>query len=336
MHKSQNYDNYLKGQMMNLFKKNKCVMPIFILAALSLSGCKLLSSESTQADVNDVNTYSDIKELSAYKKDLEEVLAMRGSINRLVELEQDLTFLLDEMSRFEEQNPNLQFAQRSLNDSDLRPNEQVVFTADGATSTKQLSGMDTSKFDNQNVMESLALSSSPAEERKTLRENRFSEQQNTLRKPELSMVETSAAKKISTDLTRTTSNQVKTNKFSNASSTSNSLIQKNNSIVGPLPAKYSDNCDKITTNISNSFAVHLASYSSQKRAIAAWEKVVSVYSGELCSNIAKTLTVQVNGKIYHRLNVGGYADESSAQSICVALQKRSTYCKVVEFEGDAI
>jgi hypothetical protein len=323
----------MKGVIMNLLKQRNYTKPAYMLIVLLLSGCNLLPEKSTEDAINNAKEYSSEKDLSTYKQQIDEMLAMRTSINRLVELEGDLTFLLDEMSRFEEQNPNLEFAQKQTGMGELNQKNEVVYSPNGITGKAQEGGMDTSKFNAPSDLESLELAISQAKEQTVLRVNRFSDKNTIVNKPKVTVVETTAAQKLNSDLPGVRSEQVSNDKFSRAPI---SALQQAKSIVGPILVDKNITCDDITTNASNSFAVHLASYSSQKSAITAWKRIMSEYKGELCSDIARTQTVTVKGKIYYRLNVGGYVDKSFAQTVCTKLTKRSTYCKVVEFKGDMI
>lgn len=316
----------IKGPTMNLSKKGRYLKSICILTVLLVSGCSLLPEKSTEGAINNADQYLAKKELSSYKAQVEEMLAMRSSLNRLIELEADLTFLLDEMGRFEEQNPNLTFAQEQV--EQYAQEKETVYSPDGVRSKLNVGGMNALKFSAPSNIESVGLASSQAKEQAVLDTNRFSNKSAILKKSNVTEVTTIAAPKLNSTLLGSGTEQFRNNKFSNAPSSS---FQPNQNIANKNIV-----CDGIQTNVSNSFAVHLASYGSQKSAITAWTRLRTEHGSELCSDIAKTQTVVVKGKTYYRLNVGGYAQKRFAQTICSKLRKQSTYCNVVEFEGNVI
>lgn len=326
--KTINNDMRLKRLTMNLSKKCRHITSICILAALLLSGCNLLPEESKETAIKDAEEYEVEKQLGEYKQQIDEMLAMRDGLNRLIELEADLTYLLDEMGRFEEQNPNLEFAQVNFDEKEKAQNNEVVYSAGGVSNKSQLGSLNPLKFSAPGNLESRGLGSFQAKEQKVLGNKRFSEKEVLFSSPKLSEVTTTAAQKLNAALAQPQPEHVNNDKFSTGDRSPSQLPM---SIVSEFA-----NCNSIKTDKFNSFAVHLASYGSLKSAIEAWKRIRAEYGNELCSDIAKTQIVIVKGKTYHRLNVGGYVDKRIAQEVCIKLQNRSVYCKAVEFEGDMI
>lgn len=313
---------------MNLFKMCSVIKTACLLVLLLLSGCNLLPESPEKATINKVDQYEIQKELDEYQQQIKEMLSMRDDLNRLIELEADLTFLLDEMGRFEDQNPNLVFTQANFDKAETAQNKEVIYSSEGVASRAQTGMSNPLKFSEPGNLESLGLANDRAEEHTVLSRSRFSEQNATFNSPESSEVTTTAAKKMNSALAQPQLEHVNNDKFSTGTGLS---LQTPTSIVAEASS-----CSSIITGKNNPFAVHLASYGSEKSAIEAWKRIMSEHGNDLCTDIAKTQTVLVKGKTYHRLNAGGYVDKNIAQKICSKLKKRSAYCKVVKFEGDMI
>lgn len=323
-------NNYMamKGITMNLFKMCSVIKAVSLLVLLLLSGCNLLPESAGKAAINKADQYEIQKEVGEYQQQIKEMLSMRDDLNRLIELEADLTFLLDEMGRFEEQNPNLVFTQANFDEAETAQNKEVIYSSEGVASRAQTGINNPLKFSEPSNLESLGLASNRAEEQTVLGRSRFSEQNATFSSPESSEVTTTAAKKMNSALAQPQLEHVNNDKFSTGAGLS---LQSPMRIVAQVAS-----CGSIITNKINPFAVHLASYGSEKSAFEAWKRIMSEYGNDLCTDIAKTQTVLVKGKTYHRLNAGGYVNKDIAERICSKLKNRSAYCKVVKFEGEMI
>lgn len=80
------------------------------------------------------------------------------------------------------------------------------------------------------------------------------------------------------------------------------------------------------------YAVWLASFSSADRAEREWRDLSSVYGDVLGRVEPEVRQVNVEGKTFHRLLAGAFAEPAEAQALCAALKARvdSLFCRPVE------
>mgnify|MGYP002628096534 CR=1 FL=1 len=81
---------------------------------------------------------------------------------------------------------------------------------------------------------------------------------------------------------------------------------------------------------SGSYWVQIAAYSTREAAAAAWERLARSNADLLGSTSPRVMETTVAGTTLHRLQVGEFASEAQAQSLCDDLQKRTgDQCMIV-------
>lgn len=289
---------------------------LLLLATLALHACSILPAPQIEAEtLQAANTQSQSLEMLEYQAQVKELLSMREQINRLVELESDLSFLLDEMGRFEEQNPDLTFAENNTDVSeDLSENKAVMFSESGSTNQSRESDTALQKAEVGVAKELMSLVNEGAED------NKFSNP------PENQAVfETADDSKF-----RQSSLGNKQNAANNSRRESNQNLKQVSGVTKGV-------CDSSNMpSLSARFAVHLASYSSQASALKGIDELRKKHATRLCAAVAKSHQVEVKGKNYFSIRFGGYNTQGEANEVCKAIRTTGDYCKVTDFVGEVI
>jgi len=312
-----------------------------------VSGCGLMPA-ALKNDVEQMDARRDLAEKSAeLSAELRDFKALKPSLTRLVSLESDLNFLLDEISRFSESNP-VMFDQTS----DL-PADELSDTDQGNTIVYQADGSVFSSNDMKNVdRENKAWSETSGEESELRlpqkrgaivanRENKFLPQQLVNQKVEVR----SATPVISMD-------DEDIAKFSREENVIRNMGNDTKNIVGDISNVdrkkfFSQNqsnfqmtagrdCIGNEVNINNNFALHLASYKNRTNATSGWRQLKQKYADTWCEVSAKLETVNVKGTDYFSLRVGGYESKEAANLMCNEVRSQGDYCQVASFSGENI
>jgi cell division septation protein DedD len=77
------------------------------------------------------------------------------------------------------------------------------------------------------------------------------------------------------------------------------------------------------------FMAQLGAFSSEEDAIAAWEKVKAAHGSVFPTKKHVLVQANVNGKTYHRLQIGTFDSDTSARKVCEYLQQHKQDCFVV-------
>lgn len=298
---------------------------------------------------------------NAMQNEIEDFKSMKPSLSRLVALESDLSFLLEEMSRFNEQNPVMfDTADTPAPNNPNQSKSTVVFSADGKkeiASEKIVDGWAegagtmADKWNNDaremnTVGMSLrkrpsSLSASGTSSSQGVNQAKFETNNNVelgsadpimeldnARQPtsiaagQPTFLAGSPASEIKREPARSNS-QVDMNKFSN--------MTNPRQIVGNI-----NNCTKWKADKTKTYALHLASYKSRTAAESGWSQLDEKYADVWCDTEASLAKVVVKGTEYLSLRVGGYDSRDKVLSLCSVIKERGDYCAVSTATGERI
>lgn len=77
------------------------------------------------------------------------------------------------------------------------------------------------------------------------------------------------------------------------------------------------------------YMAQLGAFGSQDDAVAAWEKIRAAHGSAFPTKTYKLQRADVNGKVFHRLQVGPFESETAARKVCDHLQKNNQACFIV-------
>lgn len=80
------------------------------------------------------------------------------------------------------------------------------------------------------------------------------------------------------------------------------------------------------TPVAGQYMVQLGAFSSQDDAVAAWDKIRAAHGSMFPTKTYKLQRADVNGKTFHRLQVGPFESDTAARKVCEHLQKNSQPC----------
>lgn len=315
--------------------KTKYLIAITVLI-LSLSACSSLpfmGSETIQEKAFFDTKNNDKR--SELEDEIKDFKSMKASLSRLVSLESDLSFLLDEMSRFNEKNPIMFNASdetpSNTNNSDL----DVVYSPDGKkeyTAENTVDGWAESlgkmeeKWNTQAAeIDNLRIRGVKDSKTPTANERRSEINVDNSKFLAQTGIEASPAKPVMKINTTIQDNQEQkiTNKFVD--------------ITGPLQlVGVVNDCKDWKVDSTKTYALHLASYKSRKAAIVGWEILNSKYANVWCETEAKVANVVVNGTAYLSLRVGGYDSKEKAVKLCSIVKQRGDYCAISSVAGERL
>lgn len=259
---------------------------------------------STDNSADDLSRNDEVRKntlVDAYQE-LQEWKQLQPSIVRLIELEQDLKFILDEVSNTSQ-------------------------TTDDFTNVDNIA----TGFNNfsdepdpvQNNSEELALASN----------SKFSE-------PSFPLVNNNnvnvkpATKPLSAELY---SDDAIADKFSNAQG---KLLPVSNASLKPqvlrenilLASGNNEECFAA----KGEFALHLVSYSQEKQIDTGWKKLKDLINPITCNRQPLVDEVVVNSKKYYSLRVGPYLTSQQVREVCSMVSKQGLYCGVAKYSGKSI
>jgi hypothetical protein len=338
------YQHLIKGRLMMKTTKKIVNLSVFVISIMTLGACSSLpfsgQSNVQEASVFEANQSNKHAELES---EIEDFRTMKSSLSRLVSLESDLSFLLDEMSRFNEKNPIMYDTEVSTMQTVPALKSKVVYSTDGKKEyaaeelvdgwAKSLGAM--SDRWNAQAVEMESLETSEGESIRDKAQIIPKKEQNIVSLPNPkfsseSQVEVASAKPIlqvgdasKGKLFKGDEAKVTLSKFSD--------ITDPQQIVGSL-----SNCKDWKVDSVQTFSLHLASYKTKKAAVDGWKKLDSKYSDIWCETSAKLAKVVVKGTEYLSLRVGGYDSKDKVLQLCSMVKERGDYCAVSTADGDIL
>lgn len=82
--------------------------------------------------------------------------------------------------------------------------------------------------------------------------------------------------------------------------------------------------------LTDSYRLQLAAFRDEAQAMTAWQRLRKKYASELDELKPMLVRVEIAGKgVFHRLQVGPYADATAAETSCAALKAKKQDCLIV-------
>jgi hypothetical protein len=326
---------------MNSFSRSVLTLFQAMVCLLAVTGCGMLRS-SIVSDNSKIDAEIELAERSQeLATELKDFQALKPSLTRLVALELDLNFLLDEISRFSESNPVVYNKSSRTPASELSKvpsGNNVVYKSDGSMASsadrKKNNNNNISEFETRNLefdllrLQQNLASAKPGSSPLSIGESSSRNNNNQ-------DVEVASAKRI-LSIDKSRSNKFQGNQGPNAivgniENVNLSKFSSQSPTNGKLPIV--DKCANQQTTNSNNFALHLASYKNLNNAKSGWVKLRQKYASTWCDASAKLETVNVKGIDYFSLRVGGYASKDAANQMCSRVKIQGDYCQVASFSG---
>ncbi|MEQ3659609.1 MAG: SPOR domain-containing protein [Glaciecola sp.] len=355
-------------------QKSRSINTLFIsvLSALSLSACSSLpfmaegESEINTASVNEFSQFNQPSNDDSLKREVEDFKSMKESLSRLVALESDLNFLLEEMSRFNEKSPviyedaSIPFAQNNARASSFQAKDTVVFSSEGRNVISsnnrepQVGGGNDRWASESGEMNKLGIarknqndlsSTNSGVSTQGVNAAKFESSRNVELAPATPIMQMPAA------LTRADQQKtaVSMDKFKQDNVAPKAQVQ------GGLPrernakadmSKFSTDPSQIIGDVGScmewksdknkTYALHLASYTSRTAAESGWNKLDQKYQDLWCDTPASLAKVVVKGTEYLSLRVGGYDSRDKVLELCSEIKQRGDYCAVSTAVGERI
>jgi hypothetical protein len=302
----------------------------FIIALASCSSLPIKGFDK-ETDINEQR----IEELALNRNivdHLEEWDVLRPRIYKLIELEDELSFLIEQVGHFQS-NEKIALSFRPTNDQNLVQNlDRTGFSMPNNLEnmlTKEL-GLAPSQLPNPSKEEILTPDSSNIVDVGKAPDIavKFLKVDGKTISPQTTAVP-SIQQPIRGDIT---DRQI--------------LIKESNprDIVGVSDTKFSGSNESRNRNTKNDckinralpvdgIGIHLVSYSTKKGAIKGWEKLLELHKDLLCGKMAAADTVSVNGKKFFSMRVGPIKDDHEAEQLCQSFRQRGQYCKKSVFSG---
>ena len=303
-----------------------------------LGGCKLIPFVTKEKEqITPIDIRNDEIRQQTLEADLREFQALKPSIQRLAALESELSYLLEEVSRFNEVNPVFyEQAGDLLGEQAVHINERIVYTADGASNTELREDLDNWQQSKSTEWESETLdftsaNSTPSEVDKFKALNtgkkvadidaKFSSASEVITSPAKPVMKVPSADKkaIADEIT-----------------VQNPSPNTENQQVTNLKQNTRPSCEQWKTDEQASYSLHLASYSTRKAAQDGWRLFNDKHAQLWCSTQARLASVNVKGKAFLSLRLGAYSSKEKVQALCTILKDQGEYCGIAKFEGEIL
>lgn len=329
--------------MMRIDRNFKCVI-VCAACMLLLSACSSIpflgGSDEPERNIASSSTDNSYNNRAELESEIADFKSMKSSLTRLVSLESDLSFLLDEMSRFNEKNPILYDVASNDSPSDEAGKSELIYTASGKTERTventadgwaKTQGSMADKWSSQaEEMDQLRIGQSRSPSARPqitvpaknngMDQSKFSSNSQVDVAPARPVLQVAQApNRASNAAVR----QVNEDKFSYSSNPQQ--------IVGEL-----DNCSDWKVDSVQNYSLHLASYKTRKSAEDGWNKLDDKYADVWCKTEAKLAKVIVKGSEYLSLRVGGYDSKDKVLQLCSMVKSRGDYCAVSTAEGEIL
>lgn len=349
--------------------KNKLnTLTLGILSTLLLSACSSLPfTENNEVEPANLVDNKFVQNTQSLQREIEDFKTMKPSLSRLVALESDLSFLLEEMSRFSEQNPIMfDTTAAPMPGQIAQENPTLIFSEDGMNRIAAEPLVDGWSSGQKEITDKLQTNS---EYTRTEIDNLGI----TPRNRRSNMADVSASSVTNQGMTQskfTGSNDVEVNaakpliQAENKSGTKTSIsrssqVREGNRAVisNNLPnraqqvatlSKFSDNtspkaivgnvntCKQWEVDSTKTYSLHLASYKSKTSAENGWNQLDKKYADIWCDTPATLAKVSVKGTEYLSLRVGAYESRDKVVELCSVIKQRGDYCAVSTAAGERI
>lgn len=255
---------------------------------------------------------------------LAEWQAVKSDINRIIELESELGFIVNELAKQDSLNslhsPNIQLTEytpQSMPQSGQ--GESIDNDSDFIVAIEKL---------NETPIVGSAL---PLMDDTQIMDSKFSSQGNVVENSNKQIIASSSSAEPTLSI-----NSLQVQNLS--------LPDNKASIIGPLPK---DSTDKNSINLktavavhqkcelssqTNQIGIHLISLKDENKVNKAANDLLKRFSSELCATV-KVNNVVVKGENYFSVRFGPYLNKQEAQDACTSIRSQGQYCGLAEFVG---
>ncbi|MBF7072411.1 SPOR domain-containing protein [Glaciecola sp. MH2013] len=353
---------------MNNIKHKLSALSVAISTAVLMSGCSSLPFvDEAKTDSAQLSQSEQARSTQSIQTEIDDFKTMKPSLSRLVALEADLSFLLEEMSRFNEQNP-IMYDTAAATTPQQVPQAQstIVFTENGrqeiaaeklvdgwADTQSGIGGKwQTKSPDLKTEMDTLGLTQRTRPTNKVAVNTQTASRQGVSQSKFSgnSQVEVAAVAPImqvnsapGPSIAASRPSQLRqpdrvaiTNNIAERSPKAVTLskfstMTSPDQIVGDV-----NNCSEWKVDATRTYSLHLASFTTRAAAENGWNELEKKYADTWCDTPATLAKVVVKGREYLSLRVGAYASRDKVLALCSLIKQRGDYCAVSTATGERI
>jgi cell division septation protein DedD len=311
--------------------KFKITVTISLCSTFLLNGCGLLPNSSSVTSPNQkyqkYQKYQKVHDASADLRSTEERLnsledaanewqKAKPAINRLTELESDLSFMIEQIDKIET-GPTIE----NLNAHVIRQNQSGY-------NAPELAKLD--NVSNPSIISNLSFSSQRnLQQRTQLKSDTFQNVENDKFSlanknvaPSIGRISAQNASQIEGSNTVDVQPAVSLDKFKGLN---------NISAVQTQPS-----CTMNDIKIGSGYAIHLASFKNKATAVETLKKFYNENSQLVCGKIPVIKDVVVKNQSFYSLRLGPYIDKKDAETSCRQVRRKQSYCGITQFDGGEI
>lgn len=296
-----------------------------------------LQSESGIMDNSQSQQYNSNK-VSQLSKELQSAVtewqSLKPSINRLVEMENDLSYLLVQLGDVKS-TPMLEISNDEITDTFVVAEK---FEAEASAEVELAKAAPIIDLKPSNSLASIRPTIMPsAVDSSTIamKQDKFSSANQIS-----SVTQAPITYKGNVD-------KVAINKFANGEQGNQIIkqgVEADKFTTSAEPSSFSEknivisgsaNCQRAESNtiVSDGIAIHIASFKSHKLAEDSLSKFESQYRDIACNKSPVIKQVIVKNVTYHSARLGPYLNRKEAEAACRAVRTVQSYCAITDFEG---
>lgn len=295
--------------------RKKNVQLIALALCFPIASCASFTNDA-KVGKNELNQITKIERIAESLDDWQD---MRPALLRLTKLENELTYLLDQLDSSHSQFGTAVDTPLSNISSDFTVDDFITSNSiDSGNKNAQLEVGTAAPIMQQlnNSVQPQLKNQNESSAQATISNKQIAAMENKFQSSEKSSSNKFALTPINTEKGQTNSLFV-----SDKSKTSiANSIQKN----GPC------------SSVQGKYAMHLVSYSKLSQAPVGWQQLAPIVSPISCGRAPLVQEVTVKGKLFYSLRVGPYDTKSSVKEVCTLLTKEGLYCGVSTYEGESI
>lgn len=248
-----------------------------------------------------IEDFAEIRnEIKRYHSEYE---SMRPALVRLVNLENDLAYVLDQMNEVK-----VEPIYTSASELPVSLNELDTDATDKNAAFEALKALS----NDNNVQKPIVGSASPVLQNAANRvDSKFS---GEAEKRNVEQLNSEAIESID-------------KKFKGLN---NDIYVHSDTNSNPLP------CDAFDINQGGKYAIHIASYVDINKVRVGWDRFKADAKQLVCNKQALVAQVKVKEKVFHSLRFGPFRTKQEATSKCGLVKNIQSYCGVTVYEGDVL
>jgi cell division septation protein DedD len=305
--------------------KFKITVTISLCSTFLLNGCGLLPNSSSVTSPN--QKYQKVYDASADLRSTEERLnsledaanewqRAKPALNRLTELESDLSFMIEQIDKIET-GPTIE----NLNAHVIRQNQSGY-------NAPELAKLNNDS--NPNVISNLSFSSQGKPQQRT--QLRVDTRQN-IENDKFSLANKNVTPSIGQISARNASQIEGSNTVDVQPAVS---LSKFTGLTNNLAVQTQPSCSINDIKIGSGYAIHLASFKNKATAVEILKKFYNENSQLVCGKIPVIKDVVAKNQSFYSLRLGPYIDKKDAQNSCRQVRRKQSYCGITQFDGGEI